>query len=321
MLALVFISASIIFTLNSTWPDYFGMTLSTGQQFSFDTALYFILITITTVGYGDVVPSTTLSRISVGLFFIGAVVFFTMQTSELSDLIKQGNQYSKPFKKKSNRHVILTAQSFNDLKLLRFLREFYHKDHELPDNMKVVIISKDKPSNDVQQVISMYEEQIHLIVGNIFNERTLEKAAIKDAEAAFILSNQYDNCSLKADSFSVLASKMLSEYNKNMPINVQLINKDYLIHSWCNWDNVYSIDEFKLGILAANAYNPGFCPFILNLLRSSGKILNSKTTGLWLVEYSHGLEYEIYCVRYILWNIIDMVIIDNYTQKVHKVPL
>lgn len=107
------------------------------------------MITITTVGYGDVTPSTTLSRICVGLFFIAAVVFFTMQTSELSDLIRQGNMYSKPFKRKSNKHVILSAQSFNDLKLLRFLREFFHKDHDLPQNIKVVIISKEKPSNDV----------------------------------------------------------------------------------------------------------------------------------------------------------------------------
>jgi hypothetical protein len=45
--------------------------------------------------------------------------------------------------------VILTAASFNDLKLLRFLREFFHKDHNLEDTVKVVIISKEKPSNDV----------------------------------------------------------------------------------------------------------------------------------------------------------------------------
>lgn len=35
----------------------------------------------------------------------------------------------------------------------------------------------------------MYEEQTFLLVGNIFNEKTLEKADIKNAEAAFIISN------------------------------------------------------------------------------------------------------------------------------------
>lgn len=90
---------------------------------------------------------------------------------------------------------------------------------------------------------------------------------------------------------------MFSEFNGEMKINVQLISNDYLIHSWCNWDNVYSIDEFKMGILAANAYNRGFCPLILNLIRSTSKFSSNKNNELWLVEYVHGLEHEIYCVR------------------------
>lgn len=192
ILAMIFISAAALLTFNQQFPDAFAMTVENNDPFTFDVALYFIIITITTVGYGDIVPASTLSRICVGLFFIGAVVFFTMQTSEISDLLKLGSSYQKPFHKKSNRHVILAAHSFNDLKLLRFLREFFHKDHDLADNMKVVIISREKPSNDVQQVIAVYEEQTFLIVGSIFQESVLDKADVKNAEAAFILSNQYD---------------------------------------------------------------------------------------------------------------------------------
>ena len=40
--------------------------------------------------------------------------------------------------------------------------------------------------------MQVYDEQIYLIVGSLFNEATLEKADVKSAEAAFILSNQYD---------------------------------------------------------------------------------------------------------------------------------
>ena len=69
-------------------PDYFQIESSLGQKLTFDSSLYFVLITITTVGYGDWTPATTISRIIVGIFFIGAVVFFTMQTSEISELIK-----------------------------------------------------------------------------------------------------------------------------------------------------------------------------------------------------------------------------------------
>jgi hypothetical protein len=162
---MVFISASVILTLNQLFPEDFSISMSYEGDFTFDTALYYVLITITTVGYGDIVPSSALSRIMISLFFIAAVVFFTMQTSEVSDLIKQGNNFSKPFKRKASQHVILTAANFNDLKLLRFLREFFHKDHMSTDkngnsseNIKVVVISKYKPSNEVHQVLNMYED-------------------------------------------------------------------------------------------------------------------------------------------------------------------
>ena len=59
-----------------------------GTEFTFDAALYFVLITLTTVGYGDISPATTLSRITVGIFFVGGIIFFTMRTAEISDLIK-----------------------------------------------------------------------------------------------------------------------------------------------------------------------------------------------------------------------------------------
>jgi len=193
---MVFISASIILTLQQMFPNEFKISTADESKLTFDASLYFVLITITTVGYGDMSPETTLARIMVGIFFIAAVIFFTMQTSEISDLIKQGTTFSRPFKRKGNQHVILASASFNDLKLLRFLREFFHKDHEMSDTMKVVIISKEKPTADVEQVIAMFEESTHLIVGSVFNEKTLERADIKQAVAVFILSNQYDNRSV-----------------------------------------------------------------------------------------------------------------------------
>lgn len=50
-----------------------------------------------------------------------------------------------------------------------------------------------------------------------------------------------------------------------------------------------------MGILAANAFNPGFCPMILNLLRSSSKYA-FKEQKPWLLEYNQGLEHEIYLI-------------------------
>ena len=71
--------------------------------------------------------------------------------------------------------------------------------------------------------------------------------------------------------FVVLASKKATMVKPTIKINAQINSKNFTLHGWCDWTNVYSIPEFKMGILAANAFNPGFCPMILNLLRSSSR--------------------------------------------------
>jgi hypothetical protein len=147
------------------------------------------------------------------------------------------------------------------------------------------------------QSLSDFEDNLHFIEGSIFEKDTLIRGDVANAEAAFIISNQYDDSSMKCDTYALMATKVLRLHNRNLKINVQLVKKDNLIHSWCNWDSVYSLDEFKMGILAANAFNPGFCPFVLNLLSSFSKLQSTSKNLLWLTEYAHGLEYEIYCIK------------------------
>ncbi|CAI2370684.1 unnamed protein product [Moneuplotes crassus] len=298
ILSFVILSASLMMTFQELAIEVFEIGITYETDFTFDAALYYVIITITTVGYGDMSPKTSFARIIICFFFIIAIIFITKQTSELSDLLNQNNlAYRMAVKGKGVKHVILTSSSLNLLKLFRFVREFFHKDHDIQESIKAVIICNTAPNYDMIQALSDFEDNIHFIVGSIFEKDTLVKADVAHAKAAFIISNQYDDSSMKCDTYALMATKVLRLHNRNLKINVQLVKKDNLIHSWCNWDNVYSLDEFKMGILAANAFNPGFCPFVLNLLSSFGKLQNASKNMLWLTEYAHGLEYEIYCIK------------------------
>ena len=298
ILSFVILSASLMMTFQELIPEVFEIAISYETEFTFDAALYYVIITITTVGYGDMAPKTSFSRIVICFFFIIAIIFITKQTSELSELFSQNSlSYRMSIKAKGVKHVILTSSSLNLLKLFRFVREFFHKDHDIQESIKVVVICSEAPSYDLVQALSDFEDNLTFIVGSIFEKDTLIRADVANADAAFIISNQYDDSSMKCDTYALMATKVLRLHNRNLKINVQLVKKDNLIHSWCNWDNVYSLDEFKMGILAANAFNPGFCPFVLNLLASFGKLQSTSRNLLWLTEYAHGLEYEIYCIK------------------------
>ena len=53
--------------------------------------------------------------------------------------------------------------------------------------------------------------------------------------------------SKKDDSFSLLASKSLKEYDPSSKIYVQVVNPTYTLHSWANWNVVMSTDSYKMG--------------------------------------------------------------------------
>lgn len=100
-------------------------------------------------------------------------------------------------KSKGVKHVILTSSSLNLLKLFRFVREFFHKDHDIQESIKAVVICSEAPSYDLIQALSDFEDNLHFIVGSIFEKDTLIRADVANAEAAFIISNQYDDSSMK----------------------------------------------------------------------------------------------------------------------------
>jgi len=50
-------------------------------------SVYFILFTITTIGFGDVAPQTSVERLYVILIMIVGVTFFTVLTGALASIM------------------------------------------------------------------------------------------------------------------------------------------------------------------------------------------------------------------------------------------
>lgn len=55
-----------------------------------------------------------------------------------------------------------------------------------------------------------------------------------------------------------------------------------------------------MGIIASNAFNPGFSTFVCNLIMSTSVSSNiKKKFPDWIVEYCNGLSQEFYCVSFL----------------------
>ena len=59
-------------------------------DWTFFSSAYFSIVTMSTVGYGDLSADTVFGRVSVVIFIIFGVVFFSLQTSDLLELMSIG---------------------------------------------------------------------------------------------------------------------------------------------------------------------------------------------------------------------------------------
>ena len=92
--------------------------------------IYFVVVSISTVGYGDVVPHTELGRITVMVLIIIIIVIVPQQTNELIRLIGLQSVYARTLYKPNSDipHILICGHV--DVSPLRFFcNELFHEDH------------------------------------------------------------------------------------------------------------------------------------------------------------------------------------------------
>ena len=174
------VASGIFLLLNRHFPEEFAISSPDGSPtyFSFISSLYFTLITVTTLGYGDYYPNAPWNRMLDCFFFITAVVWLTLVTQKISQLYSQRGKYLSRYRVHTKRikHVVVAGRYLSSLKLRGFLREFFHPDHGSIRDTKSVIILDQKPDTELLDEINEYSDNTHIILGDFFDDNILEKA-------------------------------------------------------------------------------------------------------------------------------------------------
>jgi voltage-gated potassium channel len=163
----------------------FMMRLEAGapnSQFtSIESAVWYVVATLTTVGYGDVVPVTywgrmigiifLLSSLGVYGFIIGQIANFMSTLKEHKELGLNGTGFTN--------HVVMVG--WND-----FGQSVI--SHLIGAGKQVAIITKDRPSVDI--IREYYtSDQVFILYSDYNNFDLLEKANIREASIVFINFN------------------------------------------------------------------------------------------------------------------------------------
>jgi hypothetical protein len=104
--------------------------------------LYFMIITITTVGYGDIYPKTVYGQMMCIGIIIVILALIPSQLSEFSKVSNLTTIYSRKYYsnkgKKDTKHILLLGDASPEA-IKTFLTECYHSDHGVTETNVVIM--------------------------------------------------------------------------------------------------------------------------------------------------------------------------------------
>lgn len=170
-----------------------------GDQFSpqidtFADAIYLSIVTMSTVGYGDITPATSHARLFiVSVILLSITVFSTaLGTTLIPAMIRKIELFTsrRPKKMTRNDHYIIVGYSSL---AGNTIRELIDRDKQ------VTVIMREKPQNAL-----FTDEDIDIVIGDGSDLETLRKAGAEDAKAILaLLDDDSEN------AFVILAAKEL----------------------------------------------------------------------------------------------------------------
>lgn len=268
------------------------------QNITFWECVYFVVVTMATVGYGDVYCHTTLGRIFIVVFIFGALAMFASFIPEIAELIQQRrNAYGGYYEKSMGvKHVVVTGHiTYHSVK--NFLRDFFHEDRDT-QNVKSVFIDSRNPELNLEALFKRHVTRLVFIKGSVMNIQDLQRVRLHDAEACMIMSDASSSDPDSEDAVNIMKVISVKNFDPNVRIIVQIIcyrNKALCINqpSWTSRDQVICLSELKLGFMATGCLAPGFSTLIGNLVIMLSYKQSKRRSRL--DDYQRGTGMEVYC--------------------------
>ncbi len=255
------------------------------HPFPFHTWMYYIWVTIATVGYGDISPVTTLGRIAAMAMIGFAIISVPKMTNTLIEKMSLQSVYARAVytpKSRTSRHIVICGD-LSSTSLTDFFEELFHEDHDNAD-LNAVILLPIPPSVEIILMLRdpKYFLSLSYLEGSALVDVDLKRAKAEIAEAVFIMTNKFSSVPDEEDAKAILQNLSIKRYVSFFSYSVyntlycmQLIRPENL-RQLSNTESreldahnlVVCLNEIKMGVLAKAVVYPGVNTFIMNLITS-----------------------------------------------------
>lgn len=211
------VAASVMYLLespleNTPFTDFFH-------------SLWFSVVTATTVGYGDISPSTFTGRIfAIAIMFLG-IAFSSVFTGNITSWLVERNRKKAlglEALKGVRKHWIICGWR-SDMEV--FLRSFLSMHPELKSRDLVLVNEADSQSvNELRRSLDLID--FHYVRGNFTEQPVLQQASIDTAASVMVLSGDRGRDQEK-DSRSIMAAMTIKGLKQKVNTLVELRDSSF----------------------------------------------------------------------------------------------
>ena len=230
---------------------------------SFQDALWWTIVTITTVGYGDISPSSPAGRIiAVGLMFSGIGIVAALTGSISSIITTKKIMEGKGLEKLNiKNHIIICGWNGIIEKILNSISIISSEDKRQINIVLINNLSEEK----IQGIITKHEKlKIQFVRGEQVTEPILNKANVKEAQSAIVISEDAD---VNSDDKTILTTLTIKNISPNLKVIAYVNQSDKISYlKRANVDEVILANNYETFMAVTHVMEPGVPQAVNQLL-------------------------------------------------------
>ncbi|BDR91952.1 potassium channel family protein [Vulcanisaeta souniana] len=248
-LVILFIGAFVMYVIeygkNPEFNNYFN-------------AVWFVMETITTVGYGDIVPNTFLGKVvDMVIMPVGIAVISLLTASIATELTNVAIMRSMGQHTTSKgKHIVVIGDVDRALRVINVVIDLMNRKGEIVDIL--YLNNSDKPSS--------LPADVEFIHGDPFNTNDLLRAGVDKASTVVILP--FNDSDVKtADAKVILLIMSVRKLNIDAHVIAEVLNevdRDYALRAGAN--SVISLGSFTTIMIANEVFDRGLSSVLMNII-------------------------------------------------------